>query len=66
MALPGLPPAGQAASIQRICGALRERVLRAGLVPRDITNPHNMPWFFRFRDEILNSVKDPAIRNLTY
>jgi hypothetical protein len=66
VALPTLAPAAQAESIQRICGALRERVLRAGIVPRDLTNPYNMPWFFRFRDEVLKGITDPGIRNLTY
>jgi hypothetical protein len=65
-ALPGRAAADQAKSIQRVCDELRERLLRDGVFPSAIANPFNMPWFFRFRDEMVAAIADPEIRSLTY
>jgi hypothetical protein len=65
-ALPGLSPWEQSSAIQEICGQLRARLLRDGVVPGDIANPYNVPWFFRFREEILKTITDPEIRSLTW
>ena len=35
------------------CGQLRARLLGDGVVPGDIPNPYDIPWFFMFREEIL-------------
>lgn len=66
LALPGLSPTEQSSVIQWICGELRAQLLSDGVVPRDIANPYNSPWFFRFREEILRAITDPEIRNLTW
>jgi hypothetical protein len=66
LALPRLTPMEQSTAIQWICGHLRERLLRDRVVPVDIANPYNIPWFFMFREEILKAITDPEIRNLTY
>lgn len=66
LALPRLTAMEQSSVIQSICGRLRERLLRDGVVPVDIANPYNIPWFFMFRDEILRAITDPEIRNLTF
>ena len=61
--LPRLMPKKQAVAIQGICAELAPRVIAA---TADVANPHNVPWFFRVRDEIANQIADPAIRRLTY
>jgi hypothetical protein len=66
LALPRLSPMEQSSTIQRVCGQLRERLLRGSVVPADIANPYNIPWFFMFREEVLKTITDPEIRNLTY
>jgi hypothetical protein len=66
LALPGLSPMEQSSAIPWICGQLRERLLSDGVVSGDIANPSNIPWFFRFREEILRAITDPEIRNLTW
>jgi hypothetical protein len=66
LALPGLSPMEQSSAIQRICGQLRVRLLSDGVVPGDMANPYNIPWFFRFREEILGTITDPEIRNLAW
>ena len=66
LALPGLSPLEQSAAIQWICGQLSARLLRDNIVPGDMANPDNLPWFFRFREEILRAITDPEIRNLAW
>jgi hypothetical protein len=66
LALPGLSPLEQSSAIQWICGQLRARLLRDGVVPGDMANPYNVPWFFRFREEILRAITDPEVRNLVW
>jgi hypothetical protein len=56
----------QSSAIQWICGQLRERLLSDGVVPGDIANPYDVPWFFKFREEILKAITDPEIRNLAW
>jgi hypothetical protein len=65
-ALPGLSPKEQSSVIQTICSELRARLESDGVVPRDIANPHGVPWFFRCREEILGTVSDPEIRKLMW
>lgn len=64
--LPRRTPAEQAKTIRDICDELREQLLRSGVLPRTVANPYNMPWFFRFRDEIAATIEDPDVRRLTY
>jgi hypothetical protein len=66
VALPGLSPREQSSIIQGICGQLRTRLLSDSVVPGNLANPHNVPWFFRFREEILRTISDPEIRGLTW
>jgi hypothetical protein len=66
LSLPGRTPGNQSAAIQSICDALRARLVSDGVVPGDLANPHNVPWFFRFREEVLGTVTDPEIRKLTW
>jgi hypothetical protein len=66
LTLPGLSPTEQSSAIQWICGHLRARLPSDGVVPGDIANPYNLPWFFRFREEILKAITDPEIRKLAW
>jgi hypothetical protein len=66
LALPGQSPREQSSTIQAICDQLKARLLSDGVVPGDIENPYNVPWFFRFREEILGAIVDPEIRNHTW
>jgi hypothetical protein len=66
LALPRLSPMEQSSAIQSICVQLRARLLRDGVLPADIENPSNIPWFFRFRQEILGAITEPEIRSLTW
>lgn len=66
LALPGMSPGEQASVIQSICSQLKARLQSDGVVPRDIANPHGVPWFFRFREEILGTITDSEIRKLTW
>jgi hypothetical protein len=66
LALPRLTPMEQLSAIQWICGQLRARLRSDGVVPGDMANPYNVPWFFRFREEILRAIIDPEIRNLAW
>jgi hypothetical protein len=52
--------------IQRSCSELRARLLSNGEVPGEIAKPYDLPWFFRFRGEILGAITDPEIRKLTW
>lgn len=66
LALPGLSPLEQSSAIQWICGQLSARLLSDGVVPSKMENPQGVPWFFRFREEILRTITDPEIRSLTW
>ncbi len=59
----------QRSSIDRATLAVERafsRLLSDGVVPGDMVNPYNVPWFFKFREEILRAITDPEIRNLTF
>ncbi len=66
LALPGLAPREQSAAIQSICAELRARLLSDGVVPDNLANPDKVPWFFRFREEVLRTIADREIRKLTW
>ena len=66
VAIPRLSPEEQSSAIQWICDQLKASLLTDGAVPRDVANPHGMPWFFRFGQEILATITDPEIRKLTW
>jgi hypothetical protein len=66
LALPSLAPREQSAALQSICEQLRARLLSDGVVPGDMKNPDNVPWFFGFREQVLRTVTDPQIRKLTW
>jgi hypothetical protein len=64
--LPKLRPAQQSVVIQEICERLRERLLAEKVISPSIPNPYGTPWFFLFREQILEAICDPAIRALTF
>lgn len=66
LALPRLSPMEQLSAIRWICDQLTARLERDGVMPGDLANPYDVPWFFRFREEILAAITDPEIRNLTW
>lgn len=65
-AMPRLSAEEQSSAIQWICDRLRDRLSIESVVPGNTENPHNSPWFFRFREKILETIVDPQIRKLTW
>jgi hypothetical protein len=66
LALPRLAPSEQSAAIQTICERLRDRLCLEKVVSSNVPNAHGTPWFFLFREQILEAITDPSIRALTF
>jgi hypothetical protein len=66
LGLPRLRPTQQSAVIQEICARLRDRLDLEEVISSNTPNPHGIPWFFLFREQILETISDPEIRALTF